>query len=201
MVTGKRLLDMSLEEAERSLTTNLLAHFYTLRTFLPGMTRSDVGGTVVTISSVIGHMGAARLSDYAAAKAGVTALHKSLEAELKYEYPEIKTILVTPGQLSTPLFAGVQTPSNFFAPVVEPIDVAKEIIKNIDLGQSGHVGTPLYSRWADWYNIMPVGVQALLRRFSGIDGGMSSFVGRQQAAAEEKSAMESLEKSDKAGKR
>ncbi|KAJ1338484.1 all-trans-retinol dehydrogenase (NAD+) [Microdochium nivale] len=184
VVTGKRLLDMSLDEAERSLTTNLLSHFYTLRTFLPGMTRNEVGGTIVTISSVIGHIGAAGLTDYAAAKAGVTALHKSLQAELRYEYPEIKTILVTPGQLSTPLFYGVQTPSSFFAPVVEPIDVAKEIIKNIDLGLSGHVGLPLYSRWADWYNIVPVGVQMILRKLSGIDSGMTSFVGRRGAALE-----------------
>lgn len=205
VVTGKRLLDMSLEEAERSLTTNLLAHFYTLRTFLPGMTRNEVGGTIVTISSVIGHMGAAKLTDYAAAKAGVTALHKSLQAELKYEYPEIKTILVTPGQLSTPLFYGVQTPSNFLAPVVEPIDVAKEIIKNIDLGLSGHVGLPLYSRWADWYNVMPVGVQTILRRLSGIDSGMTSFVGRRGVVLEgedvQPETVKPASKGKKAGKR
>lgn len=185
VVVGKKILDMDMEEVEKSLTTNLLAHFYTIKTFLPGMIRNECGGTIVTMSSVIGHLGAAQLADYAAAKAGVMALHKSLQAELK-EYPEIKTILVTPGQLSTPLFAGVKTPNWFFAPVIEPIEVAKEIIKSIDLGLSDHIGMPLYARWVDWYNVLPVGVQKIARRLSGVDSGMTTFVGRSSAELSEK---------------
>ncbi|KAI0395706.1 hypothetical protein F5Y17DRAFT_184315 [Xylariaceae sp. FL0594] len=182
VVIGKRLLDMDTDEIDRSLRTNLLSHFYTIRQFLPGMLDKETGGTIVTLSSVIGHLGAARLSDYAAAKAGVTALHKSLAAELR-EYPEIKTVLVTPGQLSTPLFSGVRTPNSFVAPVVEPIDVAKEIIKAVDLGLSDHIAMPLYARWIDWYNVLPVGLQTITRSLSGLDRSMSSFVGRKSAAA------------------
>ncbi|KAI0602436.1 short-chain dehydrogenase [Biscogniauxia sp. FL1348] len=185
VVTGKKLLDMELEEVEKSLTTNLVSHFYTIKTFLPGMIRNDTGGTIVTVSSVIGHLGAAQLTDYAAAKAGVTALHKSLAAELQ-EYPEIKTILVTPGQLSTPLFAGVHTPNRFIAPLVEPIEVAKEIIKAIDLGLSDHIGMPLYARWVDWYNVLPVGLQKIARKVSGIDRSMKTFVGRRGNELREK---------------
>lgn len=184
-VVGKKLLDMDTEEIEGSLATNLMSHFYTIKQFLPGMLRSDVGGTIVTVSSVMGHLGAAQLSDYAAAKAGVTALHKSVAAELR-EYPEIKTILVTPGQLSTPLFYGVQTPNSFIAPVVEPVDVAKEIISAIDMGLSDHIAMPLYARWIDWYNIMPVGMQRIARNLSGVDKSMKSFVGRKGNELSEK---------------
>ncbi|KAI5863507.1 NAD(P)-binding protein [Durotheca rogersii] len=184
-VVGKKLLDMDMEEVEKSLTTNLLGYFYTIKTFLPGMIRSEDGATIVNVSSVIGHLGAAQLADYAAAKAGVTALHKSLAAELQ-EHPGIKMILVTPGQLSTPLFSGVKTPNSFFAPVVEPIEVAREIIKAIDLGISDHIGTPLYARWVDWYNVLPVGLQKIARRLSGIDKGMTTFVGRRGTELSEK---------------
>ncbi|KAI1825757.1 short-chain dehydrogenase [Xylaria intraflava] len=177
IVVGKKLLDLSIDEIDQSLRTNLLSNFYTIKTFLPGMINNETGGTIVTLSSVIGHLGAAQLADYAAAKAGVTALHKSLAAELQ-EYPEIKTILVTPGQLSTPLFYGVKTPSPFVAPIVEPIEVAKEIIKAIDLGLSDHIGMPLYARWVDWYNVLPVGLQKIARRVSGVDRGMKTFIGR-----------------------
>lgn len=187
-VVGKKLLDVDIEEIERSLKTNLLSHFYTIKEFLPGMLRSEVGGTIVSISSVIGHLGAARLSDYAAAKAGVTALHKSLQAELQ-EYPEIKTIIVTPGQLSTPLFRGVQSPNSFIAPVVEPVDVAKEIIAAIDLGVSDHIGAPLYARWIDWYNVLPVGLQKIARKISGIDKSMQAFVGRKGNELSEKNGV------------
>lgn len=182
---GKKLLDMDIDEVDRSLRTNLFSHFYTIKTFLPGMISSKTGGTIVTMSSVIGHVGAAQLSDYAAAKAGVTALHKSLAAELQ-EYPNIKTILVTPGQLSTPLFHGVSTPNTFIAPVVEPIEIAKEIIKAIDLGLSDHIGMPLYARWIDWYNVLPVGLQKITRKISGIDRSMKTFAGRKTTETIEK---------------
>jgi NAD(P)-dependent dehydrogenase (short-subunit alcohol dehydrogenase family) len=186
VVVGKRLLDMDVAEIEKSLSTNLLGYFYTLKTFLPAIARSEVGGTIVTVSSVIGHLGAAQLTDYAAAKAGVTALHKSLTAELAETHPNLRTVLVTPGQLSTPLFYGVQTPSPFLAPIVEPVDVAKEIIAAIDNGRSTQIGSPLYARWIDWYNVLPVGVQKLARTFAGVDTGMRTFVGRTNTSLREK---------------
>ncbi|RQM05409.1 hypothetical protein DH86_00001941, partial [Scytalidium sp. 3C] len=183
IVNGKPLVDLDLDAIERNFQVNLLSHFYTLKTFLPGMLRQKKG-TIVTISSVLGQLGAAQLSDYSASKAAITALHKSLSAELR-SYPDIKTILVSPGQLSTPLFNGVRTPSSFLAPVIEPVDVAKEVIAAIDSGSSANLAMPLYARMADWMNVMPMGIQAILRRLCGLDTAMKDFVGRE--AEEEKS--------------
>jgi NAD(P)-dependent dehydrogenase (short-subunit alcohol dehydrogenase family) len=189
VVIGKRLLDMDVAEIEQSIATNLVSHFYTLKTFLPAIARSEVGGTIVTISSVIGHTGAAQLTDYAAAKAGITAMHKSLTAELRESHPEIRTVLVTAGQLSTPLFYGVQTPNSFLAPVVEPVDVAKEVIAAIDHGWSTSLGMPLYARWIDWYNVLPVGTQAVVRRLAGVDTAMKNFIGRQGTELSQKNGV------------
>lgn len=177
-MNGKPLLDLSIDEIEQNFRVNLLSHFYTLKAFLPGMVRAG-NGTIVTLSSVIGQLGSAHLSDYSAAKAGLTAMHKSLSAELA-PYPDIKTVLVSPGQLSTPLFDGVQTPNSFFGPVLEPVDVAKEIIFTIDKGSSAVLAMPLYARWIDWMNVLPVGVQAIVRKLSGVDRAMKGFVGRSQ---------------------
>jgi len=179
VVRGKSLLSLQPAEIESSLKTNLLAPFLTIRTFLPGIIRSATGGTIVNISSVIGTLGAAQLTDYAAAKAGITALHKSLTAELRNSHPNVKLLLVTPGQLTTPLFYGVETPSSFFAPVVEPVDVVKEIVAAVESGKGGMIGTPLYARWVDWYNVLPVGVQVLARWIAGVDRGMQTFKGRE----------------------
>ena len=104
IVVGKSLLDLSMDEIDRSLSTNLLGPFYCLKIFLPAILRGGRGGTIVNISSVIGHLGAAKLTDYAAAKAGIAALHRSLTTELRDSHPDIRTVLVTPGQVSTPLF-------------------------------------------------------------------------------------------------
>jgi len=183
IVNGKSLLELSISEIEKNFQVNLLSHFYTIKTFLPGMIRTGAG-TIVTISSILGQLPAAQLTDYCASKAAVTAMHKALVAELKSTAPNIKTILVTPGQLSTPLFNGVQTPSSFFGPVLEPVDVAKEVIATIDAGSSADLAMPFYSRWADWVNVAPVGVQALLRKFWGIDTAMRTFQGRKEGLAE-----------------
>lgn len=138
------------------------------------------------MSSVLGHLGAAQLSDYSASKAGLIALHHSLTAELK-AYPNIKTVLVEPGQLSTPLFSGTVTPNSFFAPVLEPVDVAREIIATIDKGSSAVLAMPLYARWVGWMGVLPVGVQVIARKLSGIDGAMKTFEGRGERSKEKES--------------
>lgn len=154
----------------RVFRTNTLSHFHTLRTFLPHMLASR-RGTIVTISSVLGHLGAANLSTYSASKAALHALHHSLRAELAQNPHggDIKTILVSPGQMSTKMFEGVETPSNFLAPVVAPTDIAKEILRLVERGESGEVVMPLYARWISVFGVLPAGVQKVLRRLSGVD--------------------------------
>lgn len=72
----------------------------------------------------------------------------------------------------------MQTPNGFFAPVVEPVDVTKEIVAAIDSGKSAGLAMPFYVRWVDLYHVLPVGVQAIARRITGVDRGMKTFVGR-----------------------
>jgi hypothetical protein len=44
----------------------------------------------------------------------------------------------------TPLFYGVRTPSTFIAPIVEPLDVARQIIQAIEKRQGGEIYAPWY---------------------------------------------------------
>ena len=48
------------------------------------------------------------------------------------------------GQLYTPLFYGVRTPSTFIAPVVEPLDVARRIVSEIEKRAGGEIYLPWY---------------------------------------------------------
>lgn len=83
--------------------------------------------------------------------------------------------------MSNNLFAGVETPSSFFAPVLQPVDVAKEIIAAIDTGAGGELAMPAYSRWIQVMAVMPVSVQRLLRHLSGCDVAMErGFVGKKE---------------------
>lgn len=159
---------------QHNISVNLIAHFNTIRTFLPGLLASETGGTIVTVASVLGKLGASHLSDYCAAKAGLIAMHRSVRAEFtSADAPRgaenIRTILVTPGQLSTQLFASLEAPSKFFGPVVETVELAREIVRMIDAGESGEISFPLYARIIEWNHILPPGVQSILRLVSGID--------------------------------
>ncbi|KZF25258.1 short chain dehydrogenase/reductase [Xylona heveae TC161] len=190
MVNGLSLLELSPEQIEKNFRVNLFSHFYTLQTFLPGMLRKK-RGTIVTVASVLGHLAARNVSDYSAAKAGLIALNKALRAELDALPPSndgtkspgsnIKTVLVAPGQISTPLFAGVITPSTFLGPVLEPVDVAKEIVAAVDAGSSAELAMPFYSRWIVLLDVLPPGVRRLVRAWSGMDEAMGTFLMRRHA--------------------
>jgi len=167
---------------------NLLSHFHTIRTFLPGMLESELGGTIVTIASVLGKIGASHLSDYCAAKAGLIAMHASLRAELTSSSKSrlsgaenIRTILVTPGQLSTSLFSKLITPNPFLAPVVEPVELAREIVRMIDAGESGQISMPLYARWIEWMHVLPAGLQRVALWLSGADRAMEDAYAENEA--------------------
>lgn len=138
----------------------------------------------MTISSVLGHLGASHLSDYAAAKAGLTAMHASLRSELESMASvsnarpgakNIRTVLVKPGQLSTQMFGSIETPSNFFGPLVQGVDLAKTIVKAVDVGRSCVIAAPLYARYIEWMGVLPYGLQRIARWVSGVDRAMEGF--------------------------
>ena len=84
-------------------------------------------------------------------------------------------VLVTPGQLGTRLFEGVKTPSAFLGPVVEAVELAREIVRVVDEGCSGEVSLPLYAKWVGVLQVLPWSLQRVARWASGIDGAMSGF--------------------------
>ena len=129
------------------------------------------GGTIVNVSSVLGQLPAAGLADYSASKAGLSALHQTLEAELRVArvHNKVKMLLVETGQLSTPLFDWVKTPNTFFAPILEPVQVAQEIVAAIDDGRGGVIRLPAFAALARWYAVFPAGLQRIARYLSGID--------------------------------
>ncbi|KAF1349740.1 hypothetical protein BDV97DRAFT_376992 [Delphinella strobiligena] len=184
IVNGQPLLSLSPASIELNFRINLLSHFHTIQTFLPAMLNRPLGGTIVTVSSVLGHLGPANLSDYAAAKAGLTAMHASVRAEIAsmasaVDAPpgakNVQTILVKPGQLSTRMFDSIETPSSFFGPVIEGHELAKRIVEAVDSGRSGVIAEPLYARYIEWMGVLPYGLQRVARWASGVDRAMQGF--------------------------
>ena len=173
VVNGKVLMDQSREEVERTFRVNTLSHYHLNRLFLrPMLERSSLGGTIVTVSSVLGHLGTAHLSAYTASKAALFAYHASLTSELASKAPQVKTILVAPGQLDTQMFGNVKLRGwarNFFGPITGAGEVAVKIVEMIDRGEGGVVSEPAYARWIAWLGVLPAGLQRVAKSWAGMD--------------------------------
>lgn len=175
----------------RTFRTNTISQYHLTSLFIPPLLSHPLGGTIVTISSILSKLGASHLSAYTASKAALIAYHASITAELS-AHPKIKTILVTPGQLSTEMFSNVQQGpvANFFGPVVEVQDLAMEIVRMIDQGKGGLIALPTYARWISCLDILPVGLQKLFRDLAGVDAAMARGSLLAEEAAAETSQVE-----------
>lgn len=77
IVSGKRILDADFKKMKLTLEVNTLAHFYTVKTFLPDMIKQN-WGHVVTVASSAGHVGVRGLADYCSSKFGAVGFDDSL---------------------------------------------------------------------------------------------------------------------------
>ncbi|KAJ9191612.1 hypothetical protein DTO166G4_1068 [Paecilomyces variotii] len=198
-INAQPFLSLSTSAIKKTIQTNLLAPFHTCQTFLPGMLEAENGGTIVNVSSVLGQLSAAGLSDYSASKAGLSALHRTLEAELRAsgDHERVKMLLVEIGQMSTPLFDRIKTPNRFFAPVLEPVQVAQAIISAVDNGKGGVIRLPAFATLVNLYAALPVGVQRIARYLSGIDTAVAKSaaenVEQQQPLSQDQTSESELE--------
>ncbi|KAK9456796.1 hypothetical protein V1511DRAFT_509480 [Dipodascopsis uninucleata] len=176
---GKTIIDLSLDDIDKTVGVNLLSHFYTIKAFLPGMLKLH-RGCIVTVASVMGYIGPVKLSAYAASKGGLVSLYESLTYELGPNAATgsgIRTILVATGQLHTRLFEGVNTPSHIVAPVQNTKDVATRIMLALVRGEQGRITMPTYARFMPLMRILPRPAMTVARYLTGIDRGMDTFLG------------------------
>ncbi|KAI5476344.1 hypothetical protein MNV49_007857 [Pseudohyphozyma bogoriensis] len=148
IVKGKLLVELTPEDVQKTFSVNVLSQFSLIRAFLPEMIKNR-RGHIVTVSSVFGFAAAAQLSDYSASKHALVGLHESLRCELRYRHgdPPIRTTLLVPGRIHTPLFESLAAPSplvSFLAPTVEPHTIAKKVIAALECETSTEIYIPRY---------------------------------------------------------
>ncbi|CAD6956315.1 unnamed protein product [Tilletia caries] len=173
VLNGKLLTDLEDSEIQRIVGVNLISHFYTIKAFLPDM---------VTVSSVMGHIGIAQVGDYVATKHALVGLHESLRYELdkKHKAPKVRTTLICPGHIKTALFAQVEVPAlaRFLAPLLDPRDVAMAILRALERQESTDIYLPWYAQWAPALRMLPSFLRDLAQTVSGADEAIEGMYKR-----------------------
>jgi NAD(P)-dependent dehydrogenase (short-subunit alcohol dehydrogenase family) len=107
----KRLLDITEEEAERVISLNLLGTFHVLKSAGRRMAESG-GGSIVAISSIRSQVVEPGQGVYAATKAGVLQMIRTLAAELGPS--GVRANALAPGVVETPLTLQIKKEADWY---------------------------------------------------------------------------------------
>lgn len=118
------LMRMKDDDWDAVISTNLTSVFRMSQAVLRPMMKARTG-RIISISSVVGHMGNAGQVNYAAAKAGMTGFSKSLAAEVGSR--GITVNCVAPGFIDTDMTAEL------------PEEITNKMLARIPLGRLGNV--------------------------------------------------------------
>ena len=131
IVSGKKIHDNDDAMMEKTMQVNTISHFWTIKAFLPGMLDRN-HGKVVTIASMAGLVGTAGLVDYCASKFGAVGIAESLSMELDHQRKHgVKSLCVCPFFINTGMFEGVESKFSWLFPILEPLDVANQVVRAI----------------------------------------------------------------------
>lgn len=118
--------DLSPEEWQQTLATNLSAGFYCSREAIPRF-RKRGGGFIVNIGSLLGKTAVASGAAYCASKFGLNGLSEAMMLDCRRENIGVCTIL--PGSIDTELFG----PSGGGEWKIHPDDIAEIIVSVLEM--------------------------------------------------------------------
>lgn len=160
------LCNLGAELITKMIEVNLLAHFWIIQAFLPGMIERK-HGHIVAINSSVGLMPFADVAPYSAAKFGLRGLMESLSEELRLDAltRNIKTTSVYLSTVSTGMYP---MPSHRFTALyseITPREAAKSIIEGVRKNHK-NVSVPSFMmRLININRFMPYRIRIILMDF------------------------------------
>jgi len=176
IVSGKRFLELSDDDIERTIKINTLAPIWVTRAFLPQMLERDQGH-IVTIASSAGMVGISKLVDYCTSKWGALGFAESLRAELSDLAPALETTVVCPYFIDTGMFDGAKTRFPRLLPILKEQVVADNVIQAIARNRA-RVHLPALVNFIPAARILPTIALDGMMSFLGVNVSMDHFHGR-----------------------
>ncbi|KAG7289922.1 hypothetical protein NEMBOFW57_006299 [Staphylotrichum longicolle] len=138
---GFTVMEGTYHDVELTVQTNLIAPFLLVKEVLPNMVKTN-HGHILNVSSMSSIIPPARVADYAATKAGISALHEALQLELAHIHnaPNVRLSLGIFSFIKTPLFKGETRQSGFLFPLLHVDSVGEALV---DILYSGY-GKTIY---------------------------------------------------------
>lgn len=178
VVTGKTLLQSEDASIMKTMQINSMAHFWTLKAFLPSMLQRNEGH-IVTVASAMGLFGAPGLVDYCTSKFAAVGIAETLDAELYHMKKHgVHSTLVCPLHINTGMFAGVDSP---FIPFLEASHVVDSIVDGILRNYRKVIIPPLFLRMMlilKWF--LPTKTQYEISASLNMMDAMKTFTGRKE---------------------
>lgn len=182
VVSGRPFLASPDEHLQRTMNVNALAHFWTVKAWLPGMLARG-RGHIVTIASTMGYAGAAGLADYCASKHAAIGFHESLMLELRKDGAPVDTTLVCPYAISTGMFGGISLRMQWLLPHLDEGAVGRRIVQAVQQRELALVLPPVLGWVIPLARLLPLRAAIAMGEYLGARHGMDSFAGRGDDAA------------------
>lgn len=183
VVQGKELLEADPRAIVRTFQVNVISHFWTVRSFLPGMLERN-HGQVITIASAAGTTGVAKQCDYSASKWAAVGFDESLRMELQRKGASgVSTSCICPFFIDTGMFEGASTRFPLLLPILKAEWAADRIVKAV-LGRESVVYMPLTVGLSPMLRgLIPTSAFDFCINLFGTNSTMDDFVGRPQDVA------------------
>ena len=132
----KPFAELTLDEWDATMATNLRSLFLVTRAVLPGM-RERRRGSIVNISSLAGRNGFAGGTAYTASKHAVLGFSRSLMLEVRAD--NVRVIAICPGSVDTPLMRTQTAFATRLEKILQPEDVADTVLAALALPERAMV--------------------------------------------------------------
>ncbi|RGP81823.1 hypothetical protein FLONG3_18 [Fusarium longipes] len=158
------LLDVSETGIKKIFNVNIIAPILLTKQFLPSMVKQN-HGHIVNVASQASFATQATNVDYGATKSALLSFHEGLAQELRHLYkaPRVRTSVVHPTWVTTPLIGDLVEGGKLKDTPVTPEEVADRIISQVLSGFGSQIIVPTSLSWTSLIRGLPGWLQESLR--------------------------------------